>query len=165
MPSSASSIPSTSATIDQPLPSSFSYHTAPIPFTAFSPCPLRFSTADVTLWFQRLHAQHRIFCISEELYYELLNCLDDTHLYRISRLIKHKLASFSILKEALLRVFDIAAAQRQFNLTQIPSLEDSIPSDHHLSAAWPSGSERCFYDGHYRKFDGSTPTQALLLRF
>ena len=33
-----------------------------------------------------------------------------------------------------------------------------------LSAAWPSGSERCFYDGHDRKIDGSTPTQASLLR-
>ena len=32
-----------------------------------------------------------------------------------------------------------------------------------LSATWPSGLERCFYDGHDRKVDGSTPTQALLL--
>ena len=32
-----------------------------------------------------------------------------------------------------------------------------------LSAAWPSGSERRFYDGHDRKLDGSTPTQASLL--
>ena len=32
------------------------------------------------------------------------------------------------------------------------------------SAAWPSDSERRFYDGHDRKVDGSTPTQALLLR-
>ena len=31
-------------------------------------------------------------------------------------------------------------------------------------AAWQSGSERSFYDGHYRKADGSTPTQASLLR-
>ena len=29
---------------------------------------------------------------------------------------------------------------------------------------WPSGSERCFYDGHDRKVDGSTPTLASLLR-
>ena len=29
---------------------------------------------------------------------------------------------------------------------------------------WPSGSERRFYDGHDRKVDGSTPTQASLLR-
>ena len=33
-----------------------------------------------------------------------------------------------------------------------------------LSAAWPRGSERRFYDGHDRKADGSTPTQASLLR-
>ena len=33
-----------------------------------------------------------------------------------------------------------------------------------LSAAWPSGSEHCFYDGHDRKVDGSTPTHASLLR-
>ena len=33
-----------------------------------------------------------------------------------------------------------------------------------LSAAWPSGSERRFYDGHDRKADGSTPTQVSLLR-
>ena len=29
---------------------------------------------------------------------------------------------------------------------------------------WPSGSECCFYDDHDRKVDGSTPTQASLLR-
>ena len=33
-----------------------------------------------------------------------------------------------------------------------------------LSAAWPRGSERRFYDGHDRKVDGSTPTQVPLLR-
>ena len=33
-----------------------------------------------------------------------------------------------------------------------------------LSAAWPSGSERRFYDGHDRKVDGSTANQASLLR-
>ena len=32
------------------------------------------------------------------------------------------------------------------------------------SAAWPSGSEGRFYDGHDRKVGGSTPTQASLLR-
>ena len=31
-----------------------------------------------------------------------------------------------------------------------------------MSAAWPSGSERRFYDGRDRKVGGSTPTQALL---
>ena len=31
-------------------------------------------------------------------------------------------------------------------------------------AAWPSDSERRFYDGHDRKVDGSSPTQASLLR-
>ena len=30
--------------------------------------------------------------------------------------------------------------------------------------AWPSGLERRFYDGHDHKVDGSTPTQASLLR-
>ena len=30
--------------------------------------------------------------------------------------------------------------------------------------AWSNGSERRFYDGHNRKVDGSTPTQASLLR-
>ena len=33
-----------------------------------------------------------------------------------------------------------------------------------LSTAWRSGSERRYYDGHDRKVDGSTPTQASLLR-
>ena len=33
-----------------------------------------------------------------------------------------------------------------------------------LSAAWPSDSERRFYDGHNRKVNGSTPIQASLLR-
>ena len=33
-----------------------------------------------------------------------------------------------------------------------------------VSAAWPSGSERRFYDGQDRKNDGLTPTQASLLR-
>ena len=34
----------------------------------------------------------------------------------------------------------------------------------YLSAAWPSGSEALFYDGHVHKVDGSTPNQAWLLR-
>ena len=33
-----------------------------------------------------------------------------------------------------------------------------------MSAAWPSGLERSFYDDHDCKVDGSTPTQVLLLR-
>ena len=33
-----------------------------------------------------------------------------------------------------------------------------------LSAAWPSGSERRFYDDHHRKVDDATPTQTSLLR-
>ena len=32
-----------------------------------------------------------------------------------------------------------------------------------LSAAWPSGSERRFYDAYDRKVDGSTPTPAAFL--
>ena len=32
------------------------------------------------------------------------------------------------------------------------------------SAAWPSGSERRFYNSRDRKVDGSTPTQASFLR-
>ena len=32
-----------------------------------------------------------------------------------------------------------------------------------MSAAWPSGSERRFHNGHDRKVDGSTSTQAPLL--
>ena len=32
----------------------------------------------------------------------------------------------------------------------------------YLLAEWPGGSERRFYDGHDRKVDGSTLTQALL---
>ena len=31
-------------------------------------------------------------------------------------------------------------------------------------AAWPSGSERRFYESRDRKVDGSTPSQVLLLR-
>ena len=33
-----------------------------------------------------------------------------------------------------------------------------------MSSAWPCGSERRFYDGHDRKVDGLSPTQASLLR-
>ena len=49
-------------------------------------------------------------------------------------------------------------------------LGDSLKKHHYcksveyLSAAWPSGLEGRFYDGHVRKIDGSTPTQASLLR-
>ena len=34
-----------------------------------------------------------------------------------------------------------------------------------LPESWPSGSDRRFCDGHNRKVDGSTPTQASLLHF
>ena len=37
-------------------------------------------------------------------------------------------------------------------------------SCHAESVAWPSGSERRFYDTRDRKVDGLTPTPALLLR-
>ena len=37
-------------------------------------------------------------------------------------------------------------------------------TDNHFNSAWPSGSERSFYDGHDGKVDGSTLTQASLLR-
>ena len=107
--------------------------TAPSPsfiFTAPAPTPLKFSTADVPLWFQRFHARYRkLHLTDEELYYELLNCLEDAHLHRISHLIKHKPPSFLALKEALLQVYDIPAAQRQLNLSQIPGLGDRAPSE------------------------------------
>ena len=59
--------------------------TSSLPFTFPSPslAPLRFSTIDVPLWFQRFHARFRKFQMSDEdLYYELLNCLDDSHLHK-----------------------------------------------------------------------------------
>ena len=37
-------------------------------------------------------------------------------------------------------------------------IAESCKSVECLSAAWPSGSEGRFYDGHVRKADGSTPT-------
>ena len=43
-------------------------------------------------------------------------------------------------------------------------IAESCKSMECLSAAWPSGSEGHFYDGHVRKVGGSTPTQVLLLR-
>ena len=43
-------------------------------------------------------------------------------------------------------------------------IAESCKSVECLSAAWPSGSEGRFYNGHVRKVDGSTPTQASLLR-
>ena len=47
-------------------------------------------------------------------------------------------------------------------------LEKSVEPNRNInrkqSAAWPSGSECRFYDGHDRKVDGSTFTQASLLR-
>ena len=49
------------------------------------------------------------------------------------------------------------------NLPHIPTHFLTSPPTS-LSAAWPSCSERRFYDGHDRKLDGSTPTQASLLR-
>ena len=103
-----------------------------LPFTFPSPSltPLRFSTVDVPLWFQRFHARFRKFQMSDEdLYYELLNCLDDSHLHRVSHLIRHKPPSFAVLKEALLNAFDIPPAQRQLHLSQIPALGDRTPSE------------------------------------
>ena len=41
-------------------------------------------------------------------------------------------------------------------------IAESCKSVECLSAAWPSGSERRFYDGHVHKVGGSTPTQASL---
>ena len=41
---------------------------------------------------------------------------------------------------------------------------ESCKSVECLLAAWPSGLKGRFYDGHVRKIDGSTPTQASLLR-
>ena len=108
------------------LPSSSLPFTFPSPFLA----PLRFSTVDVPLWFQRFHARFRKFQMSDEdLYYELLNCLDDSHLHRVSHLIRHKPHSFAVLKEALLNAFDIPPAQRQLHLSQIPALGDRTPSE------------------------------------
>ena len=43
-------------------------------------------------------------------------------------------------------------------------IAESCKSMECLSAAWPSGSEGHFYDGHVHKIGGSTPTQASLLR-
>ena len=43
-------------------------------------------------------------------------------------------------------------------------IAESCKSVECLSAAWPSGSEGRSYVGHVRKVDGSTPTQAWLLR-
>ena len=65
----------------------------------------------------------------EDLYYELLTCLDDCHLHMISHLIRHKPPSFAVLKEALLNAFDIPPAQRQIHLSQIPALGDRTPSE------------------------------------
>ena len=65
----------------------------------------------------------------EDLYYELLNCLDDSYLHRVSHLIRNKPPLFAILKEALLNVFDIPPAQRQLHLSQIPTLGDRTPSE------------------------------------
>ena len=90
-----------------------------LPFTFSSPslAPLRFSTVDVPLWFQRFHARFRKFQMSDEdLYYELLNCLDDSHLHRVSHLIRHKPPSFAVLKEALLNAFDINFIYLKFQL-------------------------------------------------
>ena len=42
------------------------------------------------------------------------------------------------------------AMEKQKTVCKIASLE--------LSAAWPSGSEHCFCDGHDRGANGSTPT-------
>ena len=108
-----------------------------LPFTFPSPslAPLRFSAVDVPLWFQCFHARFRKFQMSDkDLYYELLNCLDDSHLHRVSHLIRHKPPSFAVLKEALLNAFDIPPAQRQLHLSQIPALGDRTPSEHRLSS-------------------------------
>ena len=43
-------------------------------------------------------------------------------------------------------------------------IAESCKSVECLSAAWTSGSEGRFYDGHVHKVGGSTPTQASLLR-
>ena len=48
--------------------------------------------------------------------------------------------------------------------TRVEFIPAPISMHESQSAAWRSGSVSCFYDGHDRKVDGSTPTQASLLR-
>ena len=101
-----------------------------LPITVPPMTPLKFSTIDITLWFHRFDARYRGLNLSEEqLYYELLNCLDDIHVQRISHLLRHQPPSFDLLKNALIKVYDIPAARRQFNLKQVPALGDQAPSE------------------------------------
>ena len=48
--------------------------------------------------------------------------------------------------------------------TSLFKLENRLYVLYRPSAAWPSGSERRFYDDRYRKVDGSTTTHVSLLR-
>ena len=59
-------------------------------------------------------------------------------------------------------IFYIFASFKEIHSRNI--IAESWKSVECLSAAWPSGSEGRFYDGHVRKVDGSTTTQAWLLR-
>jgi len=103
--------------------------TAPILLQQF-PTPLKFSGFDVRLWFERFNARYYRLQLSDaELYYELLNSLEDAHLQRVSHLLRNKPPSFVILKDALIKVYDIPPAQRQLSLKRISGLGDQRPSD------------------------------------
>ena len=112
----------------QVVPTSTSFSSFPIAVPPIT--PLKFSTVDITLWFHRFNARyHKLGLNDKQLSHELLNCLDDTHIQRISHLLRHQPPSFDVLKSALIKVYHIPAARRQFNLKQVPVLGDNTPSE------------------------------------
>ena len=105
--------------------------TSSLPFTFPSPSLARLSSAPLICRYgSSVFSQiSKISNDVEELYYELINCLDDSHLHKVSHLIRHKPPSFAILKKALVNAFDISPAQRQLHLSQIPALGDCTSTE------------------------------------
>ena len=100
------------------------------PLAITTVAPLKFTTVDVVLWFQRFHARYRNRQLNdEELYWELLNCLEDVHLQRISHILRHQPPSFELLKKALIQAYDVSPALRQQRLKLVPALGDRTPSE------------------------------------
>ena len=90
---------------------------------------LKFSTDDVSLWFTRFEAKyHNSNLDDQQLYFELINCLNDYQLQKVSALSRHP-PSYQSLKSALLQAFDLSPLQRIQNLHSAPQLGDRKPSE------------------------------------
>ena len=92
--------------------------------------PLKFASNDVSLWFQRFHARfHKLQLNDEQLYYELLNCLDEHHIQRVAHVIRYQPPFYHILKNALITAYAVPYTKRHSNLKQVPPLGNRAPTE------------------------------------